>query len=451
MAQVVLGVLLAPLLIAVGLMLIREPLRLALPAYAALIPFGGRIAFGGSPYASLSSILGLILGIGLLLQLMSARRAAVQLSPTVPIWLLLLATAGATATWSIAPQATVGGFFILGSLVLVYVLISLSRADRQILRRTETALITGGVAAACYGVTQLLFLGGFPSDVPGVGPAPDGRFGNDLLGPDNQAVALLLPLVISLTRSHSARTSTARLAYTASAVLLLGGVLMTGSRGGILAAIVAGVALLFAAPRESRTRLLVYGAVGLVVAAIVWIYHPLGIANRTTETATSSSGRTDIWQVGLAACPQYCTVGSGWSTFPDVYAETQATVPGAKVLVGKGGSYQPHNVWLLIAVELGIPGLLLFGAGVATTFYEALRLPNSLRGPPMAGLLGTLFAAFFLSNLEFKFFWMAFIVVALSRNLVEAEREEEGSVTTGPATAQPSRFGPHGATADSIR
>jgi hypothetical protein len=70
----------------------------------------------------------------------------------------------------------------------------------------------------------------------------------------------------------------------------------------------------------------------------------------------------------------------------------------------------------------------------------------------MAGLMGTLFAAFFLSNLEFKFFWMAFIVVALSRNLVEAEAEAEGSVKIGPSSvASGSEFGPHGATAAHTR
>jgi O-antigen ligase len=92
------------------------------------------------------------------------------------------------------------------------------------------------------------------------------------------------------------------------------------------------------------------------------VYQPAGVASRSFDSATSSSGRTDIWQVGLAACSDYCAFGSGWGTYPQVYAETQASVPGARVLVGDQGSYQPHNLWLLAIVELGLPGLLL-GAG----------------------------------------------------------------------------------------
>jgi O-antigen ligase len=430
MAHLLLALIAAPIAIVLMVVLIREPMRIALPAYAALIPFGGGLAIGSSRFGSLSSLMGLVLGAGLVLQLMGVRRVAHRLSPTVPVWLLLLGAAGATATWSITPTASISGFFILGSLVLVYVFVSLAHVDRVILRRTEIGLIAGAVAATCYGVTQLLFLGGFPSDVPGVGPAPDGRFGNDLLGPDNEAVALLLPLMICISRSVSSTTRLKRSLYMSVAILLLGGILMTGSRGALVALVASALALVLAMPRQSRAKLLAYGGIGLVVAALVWVYHPLGIANRTTATATTSSGRSDIWRVGLAACPRYCAFGSGWETFPDVYAATQASVPGAKVLVGTGGSYQPHNVWLLVAIELGLPGLILLAAGLGLTFSEALHLPISRRGPPMSALIGTVVAALFLSNLEFKFFWMALILVALHRNLTQAE-------AVGRATQRP--------------
>ena len=44
-----------------------------------------------------------------------------------------------------------------------------------------------------------------------------------------------------------------------------------------------------------------------------------------------------------------------------------------------------------------------------------------MRGPPLAALVGTYVSAMFLSNLEFKFFWMALIMVAMSRSLSIAE------------------------------
>jgi O-antigen ligase len=172
---------------------------------------------------------------------------------------------------------------------------------------------------------------------------------------------------------------------------------------------------------RGKTHLIAYAVTGAALAAFVFLAHPFGLAERTVET-TSSSGRTDIWRVGLAACPQYCGFGSGWGTFRQVYADTQASVADARVLVGAGG-YEPHNVWVLVAIEFGVLGVVLLAAGLSVSVSEALRLPAGLRGPPLSGLAATVFAATFLSNLEFKFFWMAFMIIALSRNLTDRDQD----------------------------
>jgi O-antigen ligase len=422
MAEMLLLLAAVPVAVAVLVACMREPLRVALPIFAALIPFGGLLSIGSSKFGSLSSLAGLVLGVGLLLQLITTRRSAPRIPADVPVWLLFLATAAATALWTIDRPATIEGILVLGSLVLVYALSAVSHVDRTVLSRTENALLLGGVVVVCYGLAQLFLLGGFPDDVAGAGPSADGRFGNDMLGPGVQAVALVVPLVIALSRAFSGRPMWSRLLHVVIAGLMVCGVLMTGARGGTLAAGVAMVALALAGPRRSRNALLTVAAVGSLVAALVWIYHPAGIATRSFESATSSSGRTDIWEVGLAACTEYCAFGSGWGSFPDVYAETQASVPEARVLVGDEGSYQPHNLWLLAAVELGVAGLILLTLGLALSFIEALRLPRSLRGPPLSALVGTLVAVFFLSSMEFKFFWMVLILVTLNRNLYLAEQ-----------------------------
>ncbi len=414
--QLLLVIAAAPFVAWVVLLCLRQPLGVALPLYAALIQFSGVISVAPGRFGSLSSLAGMLLGAGLALQLIRKRGVGLPLSATIPVWILLLAAAGATVLWSEVPATTVSSFAILGSLVAVYVLVALSRVDRAVLRRVENGLIAGGLLAVGYGLYQLLVLGGFPSDPPVPG-STDGRFGNDLLGPNNQAVALILPLVVCLSRAVTEPLRSRRSIHTVLAALLLLGVLMTGSRGGLLATGVALITLICVVPR-GRARLATYGLAGLAVAATIFIATPFGLAERTVET-TSSSGRTDIWKVGLAACPQYCAFGSGWGTFSQVYADTQATVPDARVLVGSG-AYEPHNVWVLVAIELGVPGLLLLAAGLFLTASEALRLPAGLRAPPLSALFATIFAAFFLSNLEFKFFWMALILVALSRNVAEA-------------------------------
>jgi O-antigen ligase len=431
MSHLVLLLVAAPVLLGGLVVLLRQPMRWALPVYAVWMPFGGLLAVGTSRFGSLSSVLGVILGVGLVLQLMGERRHGVRISATVPLWLLFLAVAAGTVLWSISPSETSAGFLILSSLVLIYVFVACNQVDREILTRTENGLIVGGALCTLYGFAQFLFLGGFPNDpTAGPGSGSTGRFGNDMLGPNNQAIALLLPLLFTLSRSVTMQERSKRVLNAALSALLLIGILMTGSRGGVLATFVSLIVLALSNPVGRRT-LFKYAAGAIVVIALVWVYHPGGIADRTVST-TSSSGRTDIWRVGLAACPRYCPVGAGWETFPDVYAATQASVPGAAVLVGQGGSYQPHNVWLLVAIELGLPGLVIFAAVLMVTFYEGLRLPVSLRGPPLSGFIATIFGALFLSNLEYKFFWMALIMVALSRNLalVEAKAAREQTALT---------------------
>ncbi|HJR37729.1 MAG TPA: O-antigen ligase family protein [Nocardioidaceae bacterium] len=422
MTQWLLLMVAAPFLLAFVVMCLRDPMRVALPIFAAVIPFGGALSLGSSPFGSLSSLAGVLLAGGLVLQLITTRRLVPNLSPTIPVWLLFLGTAGASFLWTIDRPTTTRGLVVLASLVLVYVLVATAPVDRDVVRRTENGLLVGGVAVVGYGLYQLFVLGGFPdADPQAAGPAEDGRFGNDLLGPGVQAVSLLLPLVIALSRSFSQAGRGSRVVHAVIAALMLCGVLMTGSRTGTLAAGLALITLVWSSPPRFRKGMLIACAVGLVTAGLVWVFNPAGVASRSFESPTSSSGRTDIWQVGLAACPDYCGIGAGWGAYPEVYAQTQASVADARVLVGEDGSYQPHNLWLLAGVELGVLGLVLLALGLGFSFVEAQRLPRELRGPPLSGLVGLLAAVFFLSSMEFKTFWMALIVVALYRNMVDAE------------------------------
>jgi hypothetical protein len=412
---------LAPIGLLVALVCLQKPLSVALPAFAASIPFGSLLGIGHSRFGTLSSVLGLLLLIGLVLRLMISRRQPAPLSATVFLWLGFLAVAATSTLWSLSASLTANGILEIGSLISIYALISMSKVDHEIIRRVELGLIVGGLLAVGYGLVQLTLLGGFPNDVPGLPPGTGGRFGNDLLGPNNNAVAFLLPLCICLQRSVGALRASTRRLHGLFAFLLFLGIVMTGSRGGLLSAVLCTVVLFAVAPR-GRRMLATYLVAGIAAGLVAFFLHPFGLAQRDVST-TSSSGRTSIWKVGLAACPQYCPLGSGWETFPIVYALTQPTVPGADVLAGSGGSYQPHNVILLVAIELGIPGLLLFFAVLGLTVVEAVRLPRSVRGPPLAALLGTYQASLFLSNLGYKFYWMAFIVVALHRSASYAEKK----------------------------
>lgn len=411
MADSVVVVAVLPLVLAFVIACLRDPLRYALPVYAALIPSSSLLSIAPGPFGSVSSLLGLLLGVALLAQFVTTRESTPRLPIAVPIWLSFLALTGLSLFWSIAPGETVEGFVVLASLILLFVALAVSRFDPVSLRRFEAALIIGGVLIVCYGILQLTVLGGLP--------APDGRaprFGNDLLGANNQAAALLLPLAIAAARTLSgARPS--RVLHGAAALVLVLGVVMTGSRGGLLATMVV-LATAVAYSTARRGAVLGLGAAAAALLVVVVVVNPGGISSRQFQDA-DSSGRTDIWTVGLSACSEYCLVGAGWGTFPTVYTLEQASAPDAKVLK-RGTAYEPHNIFLLAVVEAGLAGLVLLLLGLVTAVRTAHRLPGRLRGPPMAALLGTIVSSVFLSNLEFKFFWAVLAYVVASSTVAES-------------------------------
>jgi hypothetical protein len=421
------AVALSPLVLYGLVACLRNPMGVGLPVFAALVPFGSKLSIGSSSFGSLSSIAGIVLGLGLLVQLLTARRPAPRLSAPVALWLLFCAAATATMWWTIDSSATVTGLSVLFSLVVVFVLVALSRADRTVVRRTENGLLVGGVVAVSYGLMQLTVLGGFPSKTAVAGQAATGagRFGDDMLGANIEALALLLPLALALQRCFDpARRRRARAGYGLVALLMVVGVLMTASRGGALAAGVTVLVLAAASPRRAaRLGLLACCLVAGVIGLAVYMLKPAGVTSRTYASVTSSSGRTSIWKVALQACPRYCPMGAGWNTFPDVYVQTQSFTPGATVLSGtqQGGAYEPHDLWLLVVTEAGVAGLVLLALALGASLVNALRLPATLRGPPLSALVGILAGTIFLSSLDFKFFWMTLIMVALNANMAASE------------------------------
>jgi O-antigen ligase len=417
----------APLLVAYVIACVRDPLRYALPPYLVSLPFSSLVAVAPGPFGSVSSLLGLLLGATLLIQLITTRRSVPRLPLVVPVWLGFLAWCGLTAYWSIAPVETANRFGLLASLVLLFVALALTRFDRRAIRRFENAILLGSVVVVLYGLVQLVFLGGFPT--------PDGgapRFGGDLLGPNNQAAALLLPIAIATGRALKGSLGS-RLVHAAVLLLFLFGVFMTGSRGGLLATVVTLVAVLCFEPTR-RAAALSLAAAATVLIAIVLVVNPGGVGQRQIEDGTDASGRAEIWAIGLHACPVHCLAGAGWGSFPTVYAQQRAEVPQARVL-DRGTAFEAHNVYLLVAVETGVVGFLFVTLGLGLALTGGLRLPAGLRGPPVAAMIGTLVSSFFLSDLEYKFFWAVLSYIAILATAVDVTPSPTPRIST-PARRQ---------------
>lgn len=404
-------VVLLPLAVAFAFVGFRDPLKYLLPAYVLTVPFGSRLSVGlPAPLDSVSTPLLLLLIFALGAQLLMGRVKTVPLSMAVPTWLLFLGWAAVSAQWSLSAQMTTQGVMNLTILVLLFVELSVMRIDLRSLRYTEAAAVLSGALAGCYGLAQLFLLGGLPVDEGGT----TARFGADILGANNTAAALLLPLAIALVRATTASRKNIRVLHSVAAALVMIAIVLSGSRGGLTACLALFIVIWITTP-SGRRRLASYGVIALLLMVAVLTIHPGGVGSRQVEHNTSS-GRTDIWRIAIKACSSYCVGGSGWATFPQVYKATQPQVPDSRVLV-RGTSYEAHDIWLAAIIETGVAGLCLLALGLFLTFRIAMKLPLPLRGPPSAALVGTLVASFFLSNIEYKFFWLVLTYVMMCRSV----------------------------------
>jgi O-antigen ligase len=275
-----------------------------------------------------------------------------------------------------------------------------------------------------------------------------GRFG---AGDPNYFAALLLPaIVFAALLLVVERDRATRVALVGLAFLFTIGLLQTESRGGIVALAATGVASLFLAGRI-RGRALV----ATVLVAIVGVTYfglvasPASRARVTRVSAQDSSGRNDLWRIGLAMAGDHPVLGVGSGNFTLVsprYAERPFDIVNINYVVDT--PKVTHNTYLNVLDELGIPGLAIFAAIIASAFTTASGAVRALERSgdlPMEmvaraillGSIGMLVASFFFSGMYQKQLWLfigaATALSSAARFSVRSGERTEGSAAR-PAT-----------------
>ena len=396
-----------PLTAAFAVAAARRPLILV-ALYAVLIPFGSGINVPLGLPAGLdnaSSLAGLLVIAGLSVHLVFARHRAATFPAALPFWLLLLGVSLLTYLWSVDPERTFRDLIALTSVIVLYVVCSLVAVNRRELSLVEAGIAAGGaitglVAAYQLATSTIAVSGG---DIP--------RFRMDVGGqggdPNITAAILVLPLVVATARATRDGGMLRRALYLLAAALTGLAIILTASRGSVIAALAA-IAVL--AAHESRGKVIaLYLAVPATIAAAALAVAPETAISRFGKRETT--GRSDIWRLGIAACPQYCWTGSGWGAFGEVH---KRQVLASAVGKGHRLRYQAHNMLLAMAIEAGLVALALAVIGLAVTASELLKLPATLRGPPLAAFAGLLVSNMFVANFDYKYFWLVLIYAAFA-------------------------------------
>ena len=205
------------------------------------------------------------------------------------------------------------------------------------------------------------------------------RYQGETLSYDPNDLALLfvvtIPFVLYL---YSTAGRKARYVLAGLAMLCLYGMVLTRSRGGMLALIVVG-ALILSRSRLSRSAKWSTVAAAVVVfgvlAGTAWKERIATMWDPQTEYDRTAGGRTDIWKTGLTVlATRPWGVGiDGFSTAEGLYR-------------GGGGKWNTaHNSFLQIAVELGVVGLMVFIRLLAGTLKSIRRIELIVKPPSRAG------------------------------------------------------------------
>ena len=367
-----------------------KPLLIALAVNAVGLP--ALLAFNLPPSATFLNQAAALFGWGALLTVLagsmqgggarwSSGARALQAAFALLMLAVLAAPLWAGAPWSLALSAA--GLIGAASLTAAAGAAA-QRAGRGALafRSLCVGLVVAGVASSLIGLVQVYL----PAWADGNWIAPSGipgRAVSNMRQPNHMSSLLLWALIAAVWLGETVgATRAARIATRACALLMLFGLVLSGSRTGMLGT---GLLALWGLldrrlSREARAMLVLAPVVFALVwwGAAAWSHHSHAVFGGDAQFNKSdiSSSRFGIWSNTLALIAAHPWFGVGFGEFN--FAWTLTPFPGRPVAFFD----HTHTLPLQFAVELGLPLAALVCALLLWALWGNLRL--ALRKPSAA-------------------------------------------------------------------
>jgi O-antigen ligase len=349
-------------------------------------------------------------------------RSSLPIPRFAMVWFLALTWMIASVLWASNQGMAIQKIEQIGLAVIVFELTALVRTTRFDLRVIVAAVIASSSAIAMYAIV-----------VHPVGP----RLGADRVvlrsasgsaDPNGLAAAMILAFALCVAAATSNERMPYRIAGALLSILLFLAVLATGSRGGLLAAL---LVVLWTAVRARRR---IFGA-ALAVAVAALSFTTGGDVWQRFIGDETGAGRSDIWKVGVAAFQQHWLIGNGIGTFPDAYNSMYLSVPHHFYI---NWSRPAHDLLVQSFTELGIIGGILVLTAWGFQFRALASIGRDdpdrwLRVALEAATLGYFVAALFIDVLDLKQTWIIPILIAVVTNI---RAREVAPATDVPAVAQ---------------
>ena len=395
-----------------------------------------------------------------------AERQPLAITPVLPLVLAFIAALFFSALISGEPGITrqALGPYLTEGLFLFLLVSNAVRSPRTLTRVVWVLLLAGSVLGACSIFQELTHsyaneIGGLAQvdrldQGGGFNVASDSATAKELrprlggpFGSENryaQILAVLLPLaLIRVWREPSIRS---RLLAGGAGVLILGGLLLTFSRGAAIALTLVLVAMAcFRAIRLRQLFAIVIAAAAVVVVAVPDYVTRLdslqGITSLSDESSTTADsalrGRQTENLAALYTFVDHPIAGVGPGVYFREYSRQNANELGLRYL---DSERRAHSLYLELLADAGLIGLLLFLALLGTTLVCLHRAARYWRGRRAEyellalsfffSLLAYMGTALFLHLSYQRYFW---VLIALSSSVIwalrrEAQREEAEAV-----------------------
>src|SRR5579872_5136792 len=344
-------------------LLMRYPVELTLGVFAFLIPFDTVLLIGQSGY-SVSWAFGAAAGAALLAYGVLSGRLTTP--PRAALWWgLFVLWAAATLFWALNPAQGLERLPTAVFLFLLYLVVVSFRMTVGELTAVVLFAIAGGVFASGYAIREFTQGIGWFSRAALV-------VSNHQANPNDFADSLLLPFSLALGAFLSAGTLIRRSGMLLAATLIGICVLLTMSRGSLIAL----VALLLVYLIRLRVRGQVLVPIVLVSAFI--LVAPSFFFERMQQAAQDrASGRWDVFVVGTQIVKHYGILGTGLENFRIAYSKFAGFAP-----VFRGFDRDPHNIYLQVWAEMGIIGLAFLLIAIASQLRELHLANRRPRGAP---------------------------------------------------------------------
>jgi len=310
--------------------------------------------------------------VAFLFLLLSNKKRAFILPPRgiLTAWAVLILWMCFCAVFSSNPNASIGEILLGGGFLLSGLIIFALTDTERSTNALVGMLLVGAATVTIYGWVGYL-IGRFS---PQGGHEMIRHFIGPFYWKNPMAGYLILFLPLAIISAIKYRKIPAILSAVLAATMF-GGLILTRSRGGWLAFAIAIFAILLPALLVRKTR----SAKWLMIAGIIVVGLILGLgfapSSALKESAQSFSSvaspeiegqsaveRIAMLEAGLRIIGDYPIVGIGpgsWAFVRAAYLTTLDNLPK-----------YPHNIYLRIAAELGIPGLILFMIALVASFVS---------------------------------------------------------------------------------